>query len=123
MKDSERYQREVKKSFEMKDIVIGVKYIRTSGDGMIHANWSYLPINGTEQIDFTENPMYQIVGVGFYRNIKELPNMPVAKETPWDSLSIQDKMFLCAYGSSGNKLSKQDIKEITERYGECCGVA
>ena len=37
--------------------------------------------------------------------------------TPWNELSIQEKMYLCAYGSSGNKLSKQDLKEITEKYG------
>lgn len=37
--------------------------------------------------------------------------------TPWQVLTIQDKMFLCAYGSSGNKLNKQDLAEITKRYG------
>ena len=39
------------------------------------------------------------------------------KHVPWDKWSIEEKMYLCAYGSSGNKLNKQDLKELTKRYG------
>lgn len=42
---------------------------------------------------------------------------PISHITAWNSIDIKDKMVLCAYGSSGNKLGKQDLKEITERYG------
>lgn len=41
---------------------------------------------------------------------------PIDSRTPWSSLSIQNKMVLCAYGSSGNKLNKNDMKEIEDIY-------
>jgi len=40
------------------------------------------------------------------------------KNVPWDKWTIQEKMYLCAYGSSGNKMSKEDIQEIREKYEE-----
>ena len=39
------------------------------------------------------------------------------KNVPWDDWTIEEKMYLCAYGSSGNKLNKKDIEEIEKRYG------
>jgi hypothetical protein len=42
----------------------------------------------------------------------------VMKDVPWSEWSIEEKMYLCAYGSSGNKLNKKDMQEIKERYGD-----
>ena len=38
------------------------------------------------------------------------------KNVPWDNWTIEEKMYLCAYGSSGNKLSQKDIQEIKNKY-------
>ena len=40
------------------------------------------------------------------------------KTTPWDEFLIREKMFLCAYGSPGNKLSADEIQEIMLKYGD-----
>lgn len=38
-------------------------------------------------------------------------------DTPWKEFTIQEKMYLCAYGSSGNKLTKNDMTEVQKLYG------
>jgi len=37
-------------------------------------------------------------------------------ETPWSEFTIEEKMYLCAFGSSGNKFSQDDMGEIKEKY-------
>ena len=37
--------------------------------------------------------------------------------TPWSFFTIDEKMYLCAYGSSGNKLSNKEIDQIRKKYG------
>ena len=39
-------------------------------------------------------------------------------DTPWEEFNIREKMFLCAYGSPGNKLSAEDGLEILDEYGD-----
>jgi len=36
--------------------------------------------------------------------------------TPWDQWTIQQKMYLCAFGSSGNKFNDRDMQKIKEKY-------
>lgn len=43
---------------------------------------------------------------------------PSVHDTPWNEFTIQEKMFLCAYGSPGNSLSDEEIGEIKEVYGQ-----
>ena len=72
----------------------------------------------TQNIQIIDNPHLKVISVTLYRNMKGVPGLPIEKTTPWNDLSIQDKMFLCAYGSSGNKLSKKDLVEIERKYGQ-----
>jgi hypothetical protein len=39
------------------------------------------------------------------------------KDTPWEEFTIKEKMLLCAYGSSGNKLSSRDMFKVFRKYG------
>ncbi len=39
------------------------------------------------------------------------------KEVPWDEFDIKQKMLLCAYGSSGNRMSVRDIVEVISEFG------
>lgn len=114
--DRDYYMKKYNNLLETKDMVVAVKY-SYKDDKSIQAQWSSLGVGETQEITFTDNPYYKVVGIALYRNMKPLPNLPIEKSTPWSALTIQDKMFLCAYGSSGNKLNKQDLKELTERYG------
>ena len=41
----------------------------------------------------------------------------VNKAQSWNSFPIETKMFLCAFGSSGNSFSESDMKEIQEKWG------
>ena len=38
-------------------------------------------------------------------------------DLPWSYWTIQEKMFLCAFGSSGNRLNKDDMQKIQEKWG------
>lgn len=116
-KDRDYYMDESKRLREIKDNVIVCKYFATDGD--VRSYLYKLALGESYMVDFLPEPKIKLVRVSLFRGIRsDMPDMPIEKSTPWDSLSIQDKMFLCAYGSSGNKMSKLDIKEIVKRYGE-----
>jgi hypothetical protein len=38
-------------------------------------------------------------------------------DTPWEEFDIREKMFLVAYGSSGNRFSDKDLDEIEKKFG------
>jgi hypothetical protein len=115
-KDRDYYQDESSQLRAMKDNVIVCKYFATNGD--VRSYLYKLALGESYMVDFLPEPKTKLVRVSLFMGIRsDMPDMPIEKSTPWDSLSIQDKMFLCAYGSSGNKLNREDLKEITERYG------
>lgn len=39
------------------------------------------------------------------------------KDTPWNEFTIQEKMYLCAYGSPGNRMNHKDINQLILQYG------
>jgi len=38
-------------------------------------------------------------------------------EVPWDSFTVQEKMFLCAFGSPGNKMDVDEFQEAMLLFG------
>ncbi len=49
--------------------------------------------------------------------IKYGPEYGTIHNTPWEKFNIKEKMFLCAYGSTGNKMSVEDLTEVIANYG------
>lgn len=99
-----------------KDMVTVIKYLRKKDNSYQSYTTKLSPEISWQSFDLYKDEYAKPVKIVLYRGLQGLPQTPIEKETSWDSLSIQDKMFLCAYGSSGNKLNREDINQIEKEY-------
>lgn len=71
--------------------------------------------DGAEGIKVEYNSVWRILWA------KYGPKYGSIHATPWEEFELEEKMFLCAYGSPGNTLSRQDMMDVANKYGPLTG--